>query len=81
MDKWLDIPVNTDLLVTHMPPYGVRDMNAGGARYIVTGIEWCRATVVNVASCVCSFKYESGLYIQSYKGVAVVHWPGRWRVE
>ena len=31
-DKWKALPTNTDILVTHMPPYGVRDMNAGDSK-------------------------------------------------
>lgn len=30
--KWAKIPAHTDILVTHMPPYGVLDRNKGGAR-------------------------------------------------
>ena len=30
VDKWRSIPANTDILVTHMPPYAVRDRNKGG---------------------------------------------------
>ena len=28
-DKWEKIPRDVDILVTHMPPYGIRDENAG----------------------------------------------------
>lgn len=27
--KWALIPENTDVLITHSPPYGIRDLNAG----------------------------------------------------
>ena len=30
--KWETIPTNTDILITHMPPFGVRDSNARGEK-------------------------------------------------
>jgi len=30
--KWSLIPDHTDILVTHMPPYGILDRNTGGVR-------------------------------------------------
>ena len=31
-EKWETIPSNIDILVTHMPPFGVRDSNARGEK-------------------------------------------------
>ena len=31
-DKWESIPADTDVLVTHGPPYGVLDLNSAGTR-------------------------------------------------
>ena len=32
LDKWQLIPPSTDLLITHMPPFGIRDVNTGRVR-------------------------------------------------
>ena len=29
-DKWSQIPLDTDVLITHMPPYGIQDLNKHG---------------------------------------------------
>ena len=28
-EKWQHIPSSTDILITHMPPFGIRDVNSG----------------------------------------------------
>ena len=30
VEKWSEIPDDTDVLITHMPPYGIQDLNKNG---------------------------------------------------
>jgi len=66
-NKWTNIPNNTDILITHGPPFGYLDVPGGSGNNRV-GCELLRERVDEIKPKICIFGHVHGSYGYYYNG-------------